>query len=75
MARSQILQENEALRREWAEEQAGIVAKARTAAEQQVAAAKVAIARELEAAKADLSGTLDQLSSQIETSVMTRRAA
>ena len=55
MVRTQLLQENEAQRRQWAEEQANLVAEARTAAEQQVAAAKLDIARELADAKSDLS--------------------
>ncbi len=75
MVRSQILQENEARRREWAEEQGKLIDDARAAAEKQVAAAKLSINGELEAAKADIAGTVEQLSSQIENSLLKRRAA
>jgi F0F1-type ATP synthase membrane subunit b/b' len=75
MVRAQILQENEAQRRKWADEQAHIVAKARSEAERKVAGAKVEIAGELEQAKADIAGTVDQLSSQIVESLLKRRAA
>lgn len=75
LVRSQILQENEVRRRLWAEEQGKLVDAARTAAEQEVVAAKVDIARELEGAKVDVAGTVDQLSSRIVDSIMKRRAA
>ena len=75
MVRAQILQENEARRREWAEEQGQLVDNARAAAEQQVAAAKEAIQRELEGAKSDIASTVEQLSSQIESALLKRRAA
>ena len=45
MVRAQLLQENEAQRRQWAEEQAKLVEEARREAEQRVAAAKLALAR------------------------------
>jgi len=75
MVRAQILQENEARRRQWADEQAKLVADARLAAEKQVAAARIDIGKELEAAKSDVAATVDQLSSQIENSLLKRRAA
>ena len=75
MVRSQLLQENEALRRQWAEEQGQLVDAARSAAERQMAAAKVDIARELEGAKTDIGATVDRLSTQIVNSLLKRRAA
>ncbi len=75
MVRSQILQENEARRRGWAEEQGKLVDDARAAAEKQVAAARISINGELEAAKADITPAVEQLSSQIESSLLKRRAA
>jgi F0F1-type ATP synthase membrane subunit b/b' len=75
MVRSQLLQENEAQRRQWAEEQGQLVDAARRTGEQQVAAAKVDIARELEGAKADIAGAVEQLSSNIVDSLVKRRAA
>jgi len=52
-----------------------LVEEARTAAEQQVAAAKLEIAGELENAKSDLGPSVDRLSSQIVESLLKRRAA
>ena len=75
MVRSQLLQENETQRRQWADEQAKIIADTRTAAEQKVAAAKLEIARQLEGAKTDIGSTVDQLSSQIVAALSKRRAA
>jgi len=73
--RAQLLQENEARRRQWAEEQAKLVEEARTAAEQQVAAAKLEIDGELENAKSGIGPSVDRLSSQIVESLLKRRAA
>jgi len=75
MVRAQILQENEVLRRQWAEEQAALVAEARSAAEKQVLAERSSIAKELESAKTEIASTVEQLSSQIENSLLKRRAA
>jgi F-type H+-transporting ATPase subunit b len=75
LVRSQILQENETLRRQWASEQAELLADARAAAERQIAAARATIGRELDAAKSDLSPSVDQLSSQIVEALLKRRAA
>jgi F0F1-type ATP synthase membrane subunit b/b' len=75
MVRAQLLQENEAQRRQWAEEQAKLVQEARREAEQRVAAAKLAIARELDSAKSDMGPSVDRLSSQIVESLLKRRAA
>ena len=75
MVRAQILQENEGRRRQWADEQAQLVADARLAAERQVAAARIDINKELETAKSDVAATVDQLSSQIENALLRRRAA
>jgi F0F1-type ATP synthase membrane subunit b/b' len=75
IVRGQILQENEAQRRQWAEEQAKLVEAARREAESRVAAAKLAIARELENAKSEIGPSVDRLSSQIVESLLKRRAA
>jgi F-type H+-transporting ATPase subunit b len=75
LVRSQIIQENDAVRRKWAEEQAELVAQARAAAEQQVAAAKLNVADELEKAKSEIAPSIDQLSSKIVDTLLKRRAA
>jgi F0F1-type ATP synthase membrane subunit b/b' len=75
LVRAQLMQENEAQRRQWAEEQAKLVADARAVAEQQVAAAKLEIARELESAKSDIAPAVERLSSQMVDSLLKRKAA
>jgi F0F1-type ATP synthase membrane subunit b/b' len=75
LMRAQLLQENEAQRRQWAQEQARLVAEARAAAEQQVTAAKREIGKELEKAKSEIALSVDRLSSQIVDSLLRRRAA
>jgi F-type H+-transporting ATPase subunit b len=75
LARGEISQENEALRRQWADEQAATVAQARAEAEKQVNEAKVQIAQEVEKAKASLGDSVEKLSSQIVESLARRRAA
>jgi F0F1-type ATP synthase membrane subunit b/b' len=75
MVRAQLLQENEAQRRQWADEQGKLVEEARREAEQRIAAAKLAIARELDSAKSGMGPSVDQLSSQIVESLLKRRAA
>jgi F0F1-type ATP synthase membrane subunit b/b' len=75
LVRTQILQENEVQRRQWAEEQGQLVDQARLAAEKQVADAKLEIARELETAKSDIGSQVDRLSAQIVDSLLKRRAA
>jgi F0F1-type ATP synthase membrane subunit b/b' len=75
LVRAQLLQENEAQRRHWAEEQAKLVAEARAVAEKRVVAAKIDVARELENAKSGIGPSVDRLSSQIVDSLLRRRAA
>lgn len=75
IARSQLHQEHEALRRQWSDEQAEIVAKARAEADQKIQAARQQIALEVERAEAELEAKVARLSDQIVQSLTTRRAA
>jgi F-type H+-transporting ATPase subunit b len=75
LARAQINQENEAMRRQWAEEQAQTIARARAEAGRQIEEAKRQIAREVETAKTQLDASVERLSSQIVESLGRRRAA
>lgn len=75
IARSELHQEHEALRRQWSEEQAQIIAKARTEADQKIQLAKQQIALEVERAEAALDARVDALSEQIVDSLTARRAA
>ncbi|HEY3936501.1 MAG TPA: ATP synthase F0 subunit B [Bryobacteraceae bacterium] len=75
LARVQIHQENEALRRQWSEEQAEAMAKARIEASHHIEEAKHQIAQEVEKAKGELDISVDRLSAQIVESLVRRRAA
>jgi F-type H+-transporting ATPase subunit b len=75
LARAQIHQENEAIRRQWSEEQAQAIAKSRIEASHRIEAAKHQIAHEVEKAKGELDISVDRLSAQIVESLVRRRAA
>jgi len=75
LARAQINQDNEALRRQWTEEQAQLIAWVRAAAGEQIEQAKQAIAAEVETAKGQLDASVERLSAQIVESLSRRRAA
>ena len=75
VARGQLHQEHEALRRRWAEEQAAAIANARAEADAQIARAKQDIAQEVARTQAELDAQVDALGEQIATSLMRRRAA
>jgi len=75
IARSELHQEHEALRRQWSDEQAEIIAKARAEADQKIQIARQQIALEVERAEAELEARVDRLTDQIVQSLTTRRAA
>jgi F-type H+-transporting ATPase subunit b len=75
IARSELHQEHEALRRQWSDEQAQIIAKARAEADQRIQEAKQQIALEVERAEAALDAKVELLSDQIMQSITARRAA
>jgi F-type H+-transporting ATPase subunit b len=75
LARAQINQENEALRRQWSEEQMQAIAKSRAEAAQHIEEAKHQIAQEVEKAKGELDISVDRLSAQIVETLLRRRAA
>lgn len=75
LARNQIHQENEAMRREWEKEQAELLAGARAEAEARVQQARAEIAAESERARKDLDAQVETLSGQIIMAVSRRRAA
>ncbi len=75
IARSELHQEHEALRRQWSDEQAQVVAQARAEADQKIQTAKQQIAREIEKAEAELDARVGDLSEQIVQSLTARRAA
>ncbi|MBV9155727.1 MAG: ATP synthase F0 subunit B [Acidobacteriaceae bacterium] len=75
IARAEIHQEHEALRRKWAQEQVQIVAKARAEADVQIEQAKREISQEAQRAEADLNASVESLSERIVSSLLRRRAA
>ena len=75
MARAELHQEREALRRRWTEEQEQEIEKARAEAERQIEDAKRQIGQEVEKAQAELDARVETLSNEIVTSLLRRRAA
>jgi F-type H+-transporting ATPase subunit b len=75
LARAEIEQEQEALRRKWNDEQVETIRTARAEADQKILEAKQQIADEVQRAQAELDATVESLSDQIVSSVLRRRAA
>lgn len=75
LARGEIYQEHEELRRQWLEEQAQAIARARDEVDQQIAEAKKQIAAEAERAQTELDSKVESLSEGIVNSLLARRAA
>ena len=75
MARAELHQEHEALRRRWTEEQAQRIAQERAEAVRQIELAKQQIGQEVERAQAELNAKVPVLSDQIVSSLLRRRAA
>ncbi|MBV9082740.1 MAG: ATP synthase F0 subunit B [Acidobacteriaceae bacterium] len=75
IARVQIHQEHEALRRQWSDEQARELAGARAEADKQIEQAKRDIAREIQTAEAQLNAQVESLSQRIADSLLRWRAA
>ncbi len=75
LARGEIYAENEARRRQWAEEQAKELERARAEAERSVNEARQAIGQEMSAAQAELDSQVHALSERIIDTLLHRRAA
>lgn len=75
IARAELHQEYEAMRRQWTKEQAEMIAKARAEADEKIQLAKQQIALEVAKAEAAMDAKVDALSEQIVDSLITRRAA
>jgi F-type H+-transporting ATPase subunit b len=75
LARAEISQQHEQLRRQWAAEEADAIAFARHKADEKLAAARVAIAKEVESAKSEMDMNVEALSTSIVQSLAGRRAA
>ena len=75
LARGDIYQEHEKLRRQWSEEQAKAIADARARVDTEIAEAKKQIAQEAERAQAELDKQIEDLSEGIVDTVLARRAA
>ncbi len=75
MARAEIEEEHEALRRAWSAEQVEAITKARAEADRAIHGAKQSIAEEVQRAQTELNATVESLSDEIVSSLLTRRAA
>ena len=75
LARAQISQENDALRKEWEQEELETVARARAEAERKIEEAKHQVAVEVDTAQNQLDTEVELLSDQIIRSLSRRRAA
>jgi F-type H+-transporting ATPase subunit b len=75
LARVQIHQEHEALRRQWSEEQAAAIAKVRVESELQIQDARREITREVEREEAAAEKTAESLSESVVATLLQRRAA
>jgi F0F1-type ATP synthase membrane subunit b/b' len=75
LARAEMEQEHEALRRRWTDEQVETIQKTRAEADQRILEAKHQIADEVQRAQAELNATVEALSDRILSSVLRRRAA
>jgi F0F1-type ATP synthase membrane subunit b/b' len=75
LARGEISQQHEELRRQWAQEQSEALTKARADAEAKVDAARASIAAEVGRAKSEMDLDVEKLSSSIVDLLIRRRAA
>jgi len=75
LARAEIDQEHEALRRRWTDEQVETIRRTRAEADQTIAEAKQQIGDEVQRAQAELDATVESLSDRIVSSLLSRRAA
>src|SRR5436305_704241 len=75
LARAEMEQEHEVLRRRWTDEQVETIRRARAEADQKISEAKQQIAEEVQRAQAELDATIESLSDRIVSSLLRRRAA
>ncbi len=75
LARADLGQQNESLRRQWEQEESEAIANAHTEAGTRIEAAKRELAGEVQRAEADLQAQIEPLSEQIISSLLRRRAA
>ncbi len=75
LARAELHQEHEALRRRWNQEQDLEIAHAREEAARQIEAARLQIAQEVETAQATVNASVESLGERIVSSLLRRRAA
>ncbi len=75
LARGELYQEHEKMRRQWSDEQAQQIAEARAKADAQIEHAKQQIAQESESVQTELDSRVEELSERIVDSLLGRRAA
>jgi len=74
-AREEIYREQEAMRRQWIDQQAAKLEEARRQSRELIHQARQELAAEAEAAKRDIANTTDALADQIARSLLERRAS
>ncbi len=75
LARGEIYQEHDKLRRQWSDEQSEAIAQARAHVDKQIEDAKHGIAADADRAQAELDSQVESLSENIVNSLLGRRAA
>jgi len=73
-ARTEVYKENEALRKRWRDEQAVVLANARTSADSMIATAKAELAGDVRAAKDSLRAESERIADGITASILRRTA-
>jgi F-type H+-transporting ATPase subunit b len=74
-ARAEIGAENEKRRREWQDEHAAVIARARAEAEAKLTAARTEVERETQQAEQEIHQQIEPLTEQVIASLLRRRAA
>jgi F0F1-type ATP synthase membrane subunit b/b' len=75
LARGELQAKHDAKRREWADEQARVIAEARADADRQIAEIKGEVAGEVKRTETELDSQVERLGQQIVDSLLRRRAA
>lgn len=73
-ARSEVYKENEALRKQWRDQQSTALAEARAKADAAIAAAKADLASDVDAARAGLQAESDRIADGIAAAILRRTA-
>ena len=73
-ARSEVYKENEVLRKQWRDQQAGVLAETRAKSDAAIAAAKADLANEVQAARQGLQAETERIADEISAAILRRTA-